>query len=164
MRVEEAKEPISVLDTIEDRTPEAMEEDSTNEMDSVTVADEAIDEDTMLEETANEVLSMNVDDGTTVTLEDRLTRLVAIVDEATIEELPNTDVDTDEDWRVSETDEDTDDVGTTIELDTTVEDATEENPLAMVELTMDEIIVEVSIDELKCEDEDIDDEAQLQET
>lgn len=82
---------ISVLGAIEDRTLEAMEEDPINEMDSVTFADEAIDEDTMLEETANEVLSMNVDDGTTVTLEDRLARLVVIVDETKIEELSNTD-------------------------------------------------------------------------
>jgi hypothetical protein len=141
---EEAKELISVLDTIEDRTLEAMEEDSTNEMDSVTVADEAIDEDTLLEETANEVLAMIVDDGT-VSLEMvddsevRLTRLVANVDETITEELSSADVDTDEDSRVSETDVDTDDAGRTVELSTTVDDATDENSLAVMLGTTEDV-------------------------
>ncbi|KUJ19668.1 uncharacterized protein LY89DRAFT_779589 [Mollisia scopiformis] len=83
-------------------TEVAIEDDSTNEILSVTVTDEAIDEGTILVETAKEVLSANVDDGIT----DDDTKLVL----TTTEDDGTSDVsEMIEETEVSETIEDTED-------------------------------------------------------
>lgn len=153
---EEAKELISVLGKIEDRTLEAMEEDSTNDIDSVTVADEAIDdENTMLEETANEVLStttvddctevsmleldIKVDDGKTVSLWEIDTREVwlamlgATEDDSKTDEMRLVDETRDRDSTVEETIDEMLDI-TIVEDSSVCEDAKVEDESTIVEL------------------------------
>jgi hypothetical protein len=148
-KVEEAKELISVLDITEDTPDEAMEVDSTNDTLSVTLADEATDENTRVEEMANEVLSASVDDGIEVsrleldtTVEDGMRVSLWVVD------------DTKEVWLAR--DEATEEVSTMDEL--TLADETSDDDSRVEEATVDTLDDTIVDDSSICEEAKVEDE------